>query len=129
MTSIKELLLRRPWLTPFIFYIVKGVKDKSEIIKHLDCSSSLVKSALYYLKKETGDLDQFKDVCLVKRGRYYVTKVGTTYIVAKVLRRRVRVYTVPEALLSQEVVQPKLRHRVRVLRSVLTEYEEKAGSC
>ncbi len=138
MTNIKELMLKKPWLIPFIASVLKGYTSPSLITKYLQCSGRLVKSALFFLKRyglverEVIENEVSKNkVCFIRKGKIFIVKIGATIIFSKVLKRRVKVYTLPYNVLDKvnNIENEKLRHRADVIRFVIKNYDEIVGYC
>ncbi len=127
--AIRETLLRRPWLLPFAAALMRGASKPREVADLLGCSRRLAATGLYALRR-TRDSPEGWSLCVVRWGSWFAARIGSTLVVAKVAKRRVKAYTVPLALLgSREDLPGRLGYRVRIARLVLEKGEGFAGKC
>ena len=127
--AIRETLLRRPWLLPFAAALMRGASKPREVADLLGCSRRLAVTGLYALRR-TREAPGDWGFCVVRWGGWFAARIGSTLVVAKVARRRVRAFTVPLVLLeSGEDLPGRLGYRVRIARLVLEKGGGFAGDC
>lgn len=123
---LEEVLQRKPWLLPFIVAVSLGYRRPGEIARVLGVSRRLAASGIYALRRlRLMDVDSVP--CVVKWGRFYVTRAGAVYVVAKVRQRRVKAYTIPIHV-KVEGSSGRLAYRARIVQKAL-EMGEKLGGC
>jgi hypothetical protein len=127
--NVKDLIIRKPWLLPFIASKLKGLEDPSSIAKYLNCSKKLSKSGIYFLKKARVSDYELRELCIKRKGRFFLVQIGKTIIIAKVQNVKVKTYTVPIYLLEKVPEEPKLKHRVEIAKLILEKYDEEIGNC
>jgi len=109
--KLLQLITKRPWLLPVLYHVYSyGEIDYGELKQILGIRGPLLKRALWWLVKYgiikrrdsrfrvssgyRGFLEElFLNRCIVRR--YYVFRIGMTYIVVVVRRTRISTYTVP----------------------------------
>jgi hypothetical protein len=123
--NAREAVLRKPWLLPFIAAVLRGAERPGEVSELLGCSRKLASTGLYMLRRMSVNVDSV-DFCIVRWRRWFAARMGSTIVVSKVGRRRVKAYTVP-ALLLGEGVSGKLGYRARIASLVLEKGEKYAG--
>lgn len=114
---IIDLLTRRTWLLPFIYYIYsyQGLTI-SELRQLTGVRTQVIKRALWWLRKYgvieqrgekymvTGDarpiINEFLlDYC--STGKHHVLKIGLTYFVVIIRKTRITAYTVPAQYIEE----------------------------
>ena len=137
MSDIMKYLTKKPWLLPFIAALLNGRGRPSEVADYLGCSRRLASTGLYALRKLRLAIkvkDRYSPtpglvLCITRHGRWFVTRIGETYILAKIRRRTVKAYSIPASLLSEDEsrLKGKIKYRVGVLKHVLDSATERIG--
>ncbi len=111
MSKVSYVLSRKPWLLPFLAILSEkgGVCNKQELLEELGVSSKLLKTAIWTLKSnnmitvtEGGEIVYRGDrLEIIKHRNKYVYRVGKTWVVATVKRRRISAKTIPDKVLME----------------------------
>lgn len=130
---VTSIILKYPWLLPFVAVLLKKPSSAREIADELGCSRKLAVSGLYKLrvlglinKNEEGYFYMIQKplLCILRHNQWFLTVHGTTYIIAKVRKTRIKAYTLPQELIdaraAKDVASAILRHRIDVTRYLLS---------
>ena len=130
---VTSAILKYPWLLPFVAVLLKKPSSVREVANELGCSRRLAVSGLYKLRV-LGLIDKNDDgyfymiqkplICILRHNQWFLTIHGTTYIIAKVRRTRIKAYTLPQELVdtkaARDAASAILKHRIDVTRYLLS---------
>lgn len=131
--SLNDVLLKNPWLLPvaWLASATRGAGLKPGNVRDALGLSSRVSKALLHHAAKRGLAYRASDgsyylcidtsrVRIVRKGAYYACVVGSTVIVAKTLKKRVKWFTLPIHMVeSGNPDSPKNAYRVAKAREVL----------